>query len=48
MLSPEGTVMAEGEIWRAEIDEGTAQPDEKVTITCIKGLKLFVTKIKEE
>jgi membrane-bound serine protease (ClpP class) len=45
-LEPAGTVLVEGELWRAELDRGKAQPGEEVTITAIKGLKLSVTKRK--
>jgi membrane-bound serine protease (ClpP class) len=43
-LTPEGTVLAEGEIWKALLDKGSAQPGDEVIITCIQGLKLLVTK----
>ena len=43
-LNPEGTVFHEGEIWKAVLDEGQAQPGEEVKITGVDGLKLFVTK----
>jgi len=45
-LSPEGTVLHEGELWRAELDGGQAEPGEEVTITKYDGLKLWVTKQK--
>ena len=45
-LSPEGMVVAEGELWRAEIDSGTAQPGEEVVIQRVDNLKLYVTKKK--
>jgi membrane-bound serine protease (ClpP class) len=47
-LSPEGTVLAEGEIWKARLDHGSAQPGDKVVITCIRGLLLYVTKKEGE
>jgi len=43
-LSPEGTVSFQGEIWKAVLDKGSAQPGEKVIITGVEGLKLYVTK----
>ncbi len=44
-LEPEGTVLHEGELWAAVLDEGRAKPGEEVLITRFDGLKLFVTKI---
>ena len=46
-LEPEGTVFHEGEIWKALLDEGQAQPGEEVIITRVDGLKLFVTRKKQ-
>jgi membrane-bound serine protease (ClpP class) len=46
-LEPEGTVFHEGEIWKAVLDDGQAQPGEEVVITRVDGLKLFVTKNKQ-
>lgn len=43
-LSPSGTVFLEGEIWKAVLDEGTAEPGETVTITGSEGLTLNVSK----
>jgi membrane-bound serine protease (ClpP class) len=43
-LTPQGTVLAEGEIWKALLDKGSAEPGEKVIITGIQGLKLLVTR----
>jgi membrane-bound ClpP family serine protease len=43
-LQPHGTVLYEGEIWKAFLDEGTAEPGETVVITGWQGLTLFVTK----
>jgi membrane-bound ClpP family serine protease len=45
-LNPCGTVFHEGEIWQAELDEGSAQPGDEVIITGVEGLKLFVTRNK--
>ncbi len=42
-LKPRGTVLLEGEIWKAVIDHGTALKGEEVMITHVKGLLLFVT-----
>lgn len=44
-LKPTGTVLFDGEIWKATIDHGAAQKGEEVAITGAKGLKLLVTKI---
>jgi membrane-bound ClpP family serine protease len=43
-LKPKGTVMLEGEIWKAVLDHGIARAGEEVEIICVKGLNLFVTK----
>jgi membrane-bound serine protease (ClpP class) len=42
-LDPKGTIFYEGEIWQAEIIEGSAQPEDEVIIIRVEGLKLFVT-----
>lgn len=44
-LDPAGTVMIEGEIWNAESIEGIISKGEKVRITAMKNLKLYVEKI---
>jgi len=43
-LKPEGVVFYSGELWTAVLDEGEAQPGDKVIITSTEGLKLHVTK----
>jgi membrane-bound serine protease (ClpP class) len=43
-LNPEGTVLFEGEIWKATLDQGLAEPREEVTIKRFDGLKLYVSK----
>ena len=43
-LNPEGTVLHEGEIWTAILDQGRAEPREEVIIKRFDGLKLYVTK----
>lgn len=43
-LNPKGEVFLEDELWNAEIDSGTAGPDEEVVVTGIEGLKLHVTR----
>jgi membrane-bound serine protease (ClpP class) len=43
-LTPRGMVFIEDELWNAEIDNGTAEPEEEVTVTRVDGLKLFVTR----
>ena len=47
-LDPSGTVFVRGERWEAILDEGKAEPGEEVLITRIEGLKMWVTKKKEE
>lgn len=46
-LSPSGTVFVEGEIWRAVLDEGTAEPGETVIIKRSEGLTLYVSKLEK-
>ena len=43
-LDPEGTVLHEGEIWTAVLDQGRAEPREEVIIKRFDGLKLYVSK----
>ncbi|MEL7562037.1 NfeD family protein [Dehalogenimonas sp. 4OHTPN] len=43
-LQPAGKVFIQGEIWSAELASGQAEIGEEVTVTGVKGLKLFVTK----
>jgi membrane-bound serine protease (ClpP class) len=45
-LKPKGMVLVEGELWTAEIVDGTAHPGEEVVISKIDNLKLYVTKKK--
>lgn len=47
-LAPAGSVFYDGEIWNAEISDGSADEGDKVQIDRIDGLKLYVTKIKKE
>ena len=48
MLDPRGTVLLHGELWEAILDKGQADPEEEVIVTQVEGLKLRVTKNKEE
>jgi membrane-bound ClpP family serine protease len=43
-LNPEGTVLAEGELWTAIAENSTIKPGEEVIITKTEGLKLWVTR----
>jgi len=45
-LAPKGTVLVDGELWKAEADDGKIEPGEEVTITKVEGLKLSVTQRK--
>ena len=45
LLSPAGTVKVQGEIWNAESVGGNISTGEKVIITAIKNMKLFVKSI---
>ena len=44
LLTPEGFVMLDGEIWTAEVEDGEIEPGESVIITQAKGLKLKARK----
>ena len=44
ILDPEGTVLLEGERWKAELEEGRAEVGEKLVVTRTKGLKVWVKK----
>jgi len=46
-LEPSGTVMVEGELWQADLNQGKAQTGEDVIVTAINGLRLIVTKKKQ-
>jgi len=48
ILSPKGTVLAEGELWTAIAEDSTIEPGEEVIITRTEGLKLWVTKKPEK
>jgi membrane-bound serine protease (ClpP class) len=43
-LAPTGFVWVAGENWQATIDEGSAEPGERVRITRVEGLRLHVRK----
>ena len=47
-LSPEGTVLAEGELWTAIAEDSTIEAGEEVIITRTRGLKLWVTRKSKE
>jgi membrane-bound serine protease (ClpP class) len=47
-LDPKGTVLVEGELWKAAVDTGKVEPGEEVTITKVEGLRLIVTKKKTQ
>ena len=47
-LSPEGTVVYQGEIWNAISKSGPVASGEEVTITDLEGLKLSVIKKAKE
>lgn len=41
-LSPVGTVMVRGELWRARVNEGGVRAGERVVVTGVRGLELEV------
>ena len=45
-LSPRGTIMVEGELWNAVVEQGQANQGEEVVVEKIDGLKLTVTRKK--
>jgi membrane protein implicated in regulation of membrane protease activity len=45
-LNPEGTVLIEGELWAAKLEDGQAEPGDEVVITRVDRLKVRVTKSK--
>ena len=45
-LDPKGTVLVDGEHWKAVVDSGKVEPGEEVTVIEVEGLKLIVTKKK--
>jgi membrane-bound serine protease (ClpP class) len=47
-LDPKGTVLIDGELWKAVLDTGKVEPGEEVTITKVEGLKLLVTQRKSK
>ncbi len=46
VLNPKGKVLVDGELWAAELDDGTAKPGEEVIIKQVNNLKLLVTRKK--
>lgn len=44
VLNPEGVVLIEGELWAATSEGGEIQPGEKVVVTKVDSLKLWVLK----
>jgi len=47
-LNPKGTVLIDGELWKAEVDTGKVELGEEVTVTKVEGLKLLVTQRKSK
>jgi membrane-bound serine protease (ClpP class) len=46
VLNPRGKVLVDGELWAAELDDGTAKRGEEVIIKQVNNLKLLVTRKK--
>lgn len=44
-LAPRGTVFVHGELWKAILDRGKAEPGEEVRVSAVEGLKLRVSKL---
>ena len=47
-LAPAGTVRVQGEVWNAESVSGNINAGEKVKVTAMRNLKLYVEQIKPE
>ncbi len=47
-LDPEGRVRMRGELWKARLRGGTAQPGEPVRVTAVNGLELEVEPVRDE
>jgi len=47
-LAPKGRVFVHGELWEATLDEGEVEEGEEVLITKVDGLRLQVTRKKQE
>ncbi|MFO7773962.1 MAG: nodulation protein NfeD [Dehalococcoidia bacterium] len=47
-LDPAGTVLVQGELWTATLEDGRAAPGEEVLISKVEGLRLWVTKKSKE
>ncbi|MFC1871629.1 NfeD family protein [Chloroflexota bacterium] len=45
-LAPKGTVLIQGELWKAISEEGQAKPGDEVLITKVNHLEVWVTKVK--
>lgn len=41
-LKPKGTILIQGELWTAILEEGKAQPGDEVIITKVDNLKVWV------
>ena len=46
-MNPRGTVLIQGELWQAILEDGRAVPGDEVVITKVDHLKVWVTKSKE-
>ena len=44
-LRPKGTVLIQGELWTATLDEGHARPGDEVVITKVDHLEVWVSKV---
>ena len=43
-MNPKGTVLIQGELWTAILEEGQAEPGNEVVITKVDNLKVWVAK----
>src|SRR3954451_14102033 len=47
-LDPAGRVRLRGELWKARLPSGTAQPGDRVRVTALEGLDLLVEPVRDE
>ena len=45
-LKPKGTVLVQGELWKATSEKGQVKPGDEVVITKVDHLEVWVTKVK--
>ena len=46
VLKPKGTVLVQGELWKATSEKGQVKPGDEVVITKVDHLEVWVTRVK--